>query len=150
MARSKVSTHKFLWLAAGVLLLSGCTTHTSGTRAEQVQQQAAFDAKHVRHGLKAAGHEARIAIRQAGVDTKAAVAGAREGWKAGAPRTNGSGEVDINHASLTELESLPGIDGKEARRIVAHRPYAAAQALESRGVVSHAEYGRISGQITAR
>jgi DNA uptake protein ComE-like DNA-binding protein len=136
MARSKANAHKFLWLAAGVLLLSGCTTRTSGPPAEQVKQQAAVEAKK--------------AILQARVETKAAVAGAREGWKAGAPRTNGSGEVDINHASLSDLETLPGIGGREARRIVADRPYSDAHALESRGILSHSQYDRISAQITAQ
>jgi DNA uptake protein ComE-like DNA-binding protein len=150
MARSKANAHKFLWLAAGVLLLSGCTTRTSGPPAEQVKQQAAVDATQVRHDLKAAGREAKKAILQARVETKAAVAGAREGWKAGAPRTNGSGEVDINHASLSDLETLPGIGGREARRIVADRPYSDAHALESRGILSHSQYDRISAQITAQ
>ena len=150
MARLKAHTHNLAWLAAGVLVFSGCTTGASGPPAQKVQQQAAQDAQQVRHDLKDAGHEAREALQQARVETKAAVAGAREGWKAGAPRRGGDGEVNINHASLTELEALPGIGGREARRIVAARPYDDAQQLESRGVLSHSEYGRISNQVTAQ
>ncbi len=32
-------------------------------------------------------------------------------------------KVSLNRASLAELESLPGVGPKLARRIVAHRPY---------------------------
>ena len=150
MARSKAHMRKLVGFAAGVLLLSGCTTQPSGPPSEQVKQQAAVDAQQVRHDLKIAGREAKEAVQQARVDTKAAVAGAREGWKAGAPKTDGSGDVDINHASLADLETLPGIGGREARRIVSGRPYTDVHALESRGILSHAEYDRVSGQVTAR
>ena len=141
---------KVAGLAAGILLLSGCTTRPDGTPAEQVRQQAATDAQQARKDLKVAGREAKEAVQQARIDTKAAVAGAREGWKAGAPKTDGSGEVDINHASVADLETLPGIGGKEARRIVAGRPYVDVHALESRGVLNRSEYDRISGQVTAQ
>jgi DNA uptake protein ComE-like DNA-binding protein len=154
MARLKAHTHNPVWpgagLLAGILVFSGCTTGTSGPPAQQVQQEAAQDAQQVRHDLKDAGREAKQALQQARVETKAAVAGAREGWKAGAPRRDGNGVVDINHASLTDLEALPGIGGREARRIVAARPYSSAHQLESRGVLSHAEYDRISSDVSAQ
>jgi DNA uptake protein ComE-like DNA-binding protein len=149
MARLKAHTHSILGLAAAALLLSGCTTRPSGTPAEQLQQQAAVDAKQVRHDLKDAGREAKVALDQARVDTKAAVAGAREGWKAGAPKRDAEGDVNINHADLAELETLPGIGAREARHIIAGRPYSDTHQLASRGVLSHAEYDRISGRVTA-
>jgi DNA uptake protein ComE-like DNA-binding protein len=146
----KERTHRLVWLAAGVLVFSGCTTRPSGPPAEEVQQQAAQTAQDVRHDLKDAGHEAREALQQARVETKAAVAGAREGWKAGAPRKEDDGQVDINHASLSRLEALPGIGGRAARHIVAGRPYTDTRQLESRGVLSRSEYDRVSGDVTAK
>jgi competence protein ComEA len=47
----------------------------------------------------------------------------------------GAIRVNINTATLTELESIPGIGGVLAKQIVAHRPYKSLdQLLEIRGI----------------
>jgi competence protein ComEA len=42
--------------------------------------------------------------------------------------------VDINHASVEELQTLPGVDAALAARIVAARPYGDVEALERTGM----------------
>lgn len=149
MARSKAYTQTLSWAAAGILLLTGCTVHTAGPSDEQLRQQAAADANQVHHDLKAAGRETRQALVQARRETKDAVAGARQGWKSDSGSGPGAADrLDINHASVASLETLPGVHASTARRIVAGRPFASARELESRGLVTHAEYQQIATQIT--
>ena len=141
-------------LGWSLLSLTACTTRPAQTPDERLQHQAAENAKQVRHDLKDAGVEARHALRQAGRDTKDIVAGARQGWREGAPAprsgaTGASMVVDVNHASVAELERLPGVHAAAARRIVARRPFHHANELEKQGIVSHAEYERIASQLTA-
>jgi DNA uptake protein ComE-like DNA-binding protein len=76
-------------------------------------------------------------------DAKAVAAGVREGWSRDKP-------LDLNHASKTQLESLPGVDAAEADRIMAHRPYAHPEDLVSRGVLTQRQYGKISDRVTAK
>lgn len=58
--------------------------------------------------------------------------------------------VDINHASMEELKTLPGIQDALAAKIVRNRPYANKTQLSSRGIVSAAEYRRIRPLIIAK
>jgi competence ComEA-like helix-hairpin-helix protein len=52
------------------------------------------------------------------------------GCNAGAPPAEGSLRMNINTATLTELETIPGVGESLAKRIVAGRPYAAVDELE--------------------
>ncbi len=135
-----------------VLLLAGCRTHPAETPDQRLQRQAAEDAQQVHHDVKQAGREAQHALVEARRETKDIVAGARQGWAQGAAR-DGSlvpSRVDINHASAAELEALPGVHAVAARRIVNERPYRNTSELESRGLLSHAEYGRIESRLSAK
>ncbi len=60
------------------------------------------------------------------------------------------GPVNINKATVEQLETLPGVDEMTAERIVAGRPYETGGDLVRRRVLSRAEYGRISEKIVAR
>jgi DNA uptake protein ComE-like DNA-binding protein len=42
--------------------------------------------------------------------------------------------VDVNTASLTEIETLPGITAEQARQIVAGRPYQSIVDLQRAGI----------------
>lgn len=105
-----------------VVLLAGCTP-----------QQRNPDA--IREQTAKATHEAAQ-------DTKAAVQGVVQGLRE-------KGPVNINKASADDLKTLPGVDDATANRIVADRPYNDSSELVKRHVVSHAEYDRIAGKITA-
>jgi competence protein ComEA len=76
-------------------------------------------------------------------DAKAVADGLREGWDRSKP-------LDINSASRDQLTSLPGMSGEEADRVIASRPYNDPHELETRRVISKAEYDRIASQITAK
>ena len=58
--------------------------------------------------------------------------------------------IDINSATIGELETLPGIQDGWARAIVKNRPYANKEQLVTRKVISPAAYRRISALIIAR
>lgn len=55
--------------------------------------------------------------------------------------------VDLNTASRDELMTLPGIDGGLADRIIAARPYTLITDLQTRGLLTQAEYVRIERRI---
>lgn len=79
-------------------------------------------------------------------DTKAVAKGVADGIK----QQKDHGAVDINRASAADLKTLPGVDDAQAQKIIDGRPYAAARDLETRHIVTRAEYDQIAGQITVR
>ena len=58
--------------------------------------------------------------------------------------------VDINHASLKELEALPAVGEVYAAKIIAGRPYANKTQLRSRGIVPDHVYEEIHDLVIAR
>ncbi|MFY9907916.1 MAG: hypothetical protein WBX02_06185 [Terriglobales bacterium] len=76
-------------------------------------------------------------------DVKAMAEGIREGWSRNKP-------LDLNTATRDQLMSLPGMSASEADRVIAGRPYNGAVDIETRHIVSKAEYDRIADQVTAR
>lgn len=72
----------------------------------------------------------------------------------GAPKTSAKAppaedRVDINHASLEELEKIPGMTPSWAGRIVRFRPYRSKLDLVEHGVVTSRVYERIKDYIVA-
>ncbi len=133
-----------------LLLLAGCARHPQESPDERLRRQAAEDAKQVHHDVQAAGVEARRALANAGRETRDIVAGAREGWREGAPTGKPHpGAVDINHASAAQLALLPGVKIATAKRIVNGRPYANAAELVGRGLLTQTEYDRLQGRLAA-
>jgi competence protein ComEA len=57
--------------------------------------------------------------------------------------------VDINHATLAEIEHVPGMTPSWAARIVRFRPYRTKQDLLDKGVVNSQVYDRIKGSVIA-
>jgi len=58
--------------------------------------------------------------------------------------------VDLNHASMEELKTLPGIQEALAAKIIRNRPYANKTQLESKGIVSASTYRQIRALIIAK
>ncbi len=55
--------------------------------------------------------------------------------------------VDLNHATRTELKSVPGITNTLAGRILALRPFGSKAHLVSRGIISEELYGKIKDRV---
>ncbi len=60
----------------------------------------------------------------------------------------GSGLTNINTASLSQLDSLPGIGQVYAQNIIEHRPYSSIEELLSKGVLKKTVYEKIKDKIT--
>jgi competence protein ComEA len=58
--------------------------------------------------------------------------------------------VDINHATLIELKTLPGVGEAYALAIIKHRPYKNKTQLRSKGAIPLAAYRKIKDQIIAK
>jgi len=59
-------------------------------------------------------------------------------------------KIDLNAASVEQLEKLPGIDQAVAEKIVAGRPLKSKNDLVARKIVTKAEFSKISGQVFAK
>lgn len=73
-------------------------------------------------------------------DAKAVASGIREGWSRDKP-------LDLNTATKEQLQTLPGISGKEADGIIGGRPYQRPEDLLSRHILPRTEYSRIADLI---
>ena len=58
-----------------------------------------------------------------------------------------SGKININTASESELDSLPGVGDVTAKKIIAGRPYSDTQELLSKKIVGPAVFEKIKEQI---
>lgn len=67
--------------------------------------------------------------------------------------STGPGPVDLNHATLAELDALPGIGPVTAQKIVDARrekPFTSADELRSRGILGDKAFARLKDLVTAR
>lgn len=133
-------------LAATLTGAIGCSSQSDQDqrqRDEKTRQAAADAAARAKPALKAAGKELSEAAKTAAEEAHAAAQGVAEGWKRGGQRP-----VDLNSASESDLLALPGITGRDARRIIAGRPYRDQRDLVTRGIISEATYAKIRDRIT--
>lgn len=56
--------------------------------------------------------------------------------------------IDLNTASVREVERLPGITPSMARRIVDGRPYGRLEDLVERGILTRHELDRLEDRVT--
>jgi DNA uptake protein ComE-like DNA-binding protein len=130
------------WLA--LLWLAGCGNHPQSD--QQLKQQAAQTTEQVKAQAQQTAAEAKVAAANAERKVNDIAAGVKEGMNGNAANVN---TVDVNTATETQLTTLPGISPTRARRIIHDRPYAAPHDLVSKGILSEAEYDRISAQVVA-
>lgn len=112
-----------LLCSLGLIVLAGCTP--TQRSPDQIRQETA----------KATAEVAR--------DTKAVAQGVVEGLKQ-------KGPININRASKSDLETLPGIDEIRADKIIAARPYDDSQELVKRHILSRSEYDKIAAHVKAK
>jgi competence protein ComEA len=62
--------------------------------------------------------------------------------------TGQSGLININSASLSELDSLPGIGPVYGQSIIDHRPYSSVEELLSKGALKDHVYQKVKDQVT--
>jgi DNA uptake protein ComE-like DNA-binding protein len=79
----------------------------------------------------------------------AATATATAGASAAVAATT-SAPIDINRASATELETVPGIGKAYAARIIAARPYANKAQLVQKGILTQGLYDKIKDRLIAK
>jgi len=60
----------------------------------------------------------------------------------------GSTTVNINQASESDLDALPGIGPVTAQKIISNRPYQSVQDLLDKKVVGQSEFGKIKDQMS--
>jgi len=72
------------------------------------------------------------------------------GFSAVGDALKGVGAVDINSASVPDLEALPGIGDAYAEKIVVGRPYQNKDELVRRSIVPIGTYDKVKNRIVAR
>jgi DNA uptake protein ComE-like DNA-binding protein len=60
------------------------------------------------------------------------------------------GPLNINEASASQIQKLPGMTPELADRIVEHRPYASMRDLVRRRILSKEEFDRVKDQILVK
>lgn len=146
-----------LALALTLLVLSvvGCSrTGESRSQASKAQNEQDQDQKtkeevadatqKAKEKSKELGQQLQVAAQKAEEKAKVVAQGVKEGWNRG-------GQVlDLNSASVTELQTLPGLNEEVAKKIVAGRPYKTAGELVSRGILTEDQYRHLKNSVSVK
>jgi len=120
-------------------------TEAARKRADEAGKEVSKAVKDAKPELDKAGEKVGQAARTVADDAKAAAHGAKEGWEKGQ-----RGVVNLNSARESELVTLPGIGHEQAKKIIAHRPYATPEETVRRGALSEKEYEAIEERVTTK
>jgi DNA uptake protein ComE-like DNA-binding protein len=137
-----------LAISAALVGFTGCN-NTTPQSDQQLKQQAAQTTEQVKSSAQQAAADAKVAAANAERKVDDIAAGVKQGLHSDTKPSPVGGTVDINSASADQLATLPGISGVRAQHIVDNRPYSSPHDLVSKGLISEAEYGRISSKIVA-
>jgi len=122
------------------VLVWGCNKQDTAKTRQQAQQAT----EKIKQESKVAAVEIKKDAKEAAAQTKAAVQGVRDGLH------SPDKPVNINSASKTELQTLPGVDEETANRIINGRPYHTSEEVGARGVVSPEEFNAIKNKIVVK
>ena len=127
-------------LAVSLLLVSACNQQDT----EKTKQEAAKATEQIKEGSKVAAVELKKDAKEAAKQSKAIAEGVKQGL------ATPDKPVNINAASKTKLQTLPGIDEEAAGRIIKGRPYHTRDELGAKGVVSPDEFNAIKDKIAVK
>jgi hypothetical protein len=138
---------------AAALLVSGCGYFELGgsdaaaqkARDEKTREDVAKATENAKPHLEEAGRKIGEAAKTAADDAKAAAEGVREGWNRG-----GHPALDLNSASEADLVTLPGVSHRDARKIIANRPYSDKHDVVTKGALTEDQYLGIRDGIAAK
>jgi DNA uptake protein ComE-like DNA-binding protein len=134
-------------VAALIAGLGGCSSYRSEQerrqRDEKTREEAAKITERAKPKLEAAGKALGRAAATAAEEAHAAAEGVKEGWASGGHQT-----LDLNSATESELMELPGVNHRDARRIIHGRPYRNKHELVTKGILSEVSYAKIRDDIT--
>jgi DNA uptake protein ComE-like DNA-binding protein len=148
-----VLTVAALIVCAALLWLSGCNNAPKSD--QEIKDQAAQTTQQVKQDAQEAAANAKVAAAKAERKVDDIAAGVKEGLNSDKPapgRAVSPGRtesIDINSASAGRLTTLPGISAARAQHIVDGRPYSSPHDLVDKGLISEAEYQRISDKVVA-
>jgi competence protein ComEA len=91
--------------------------------------------------------QGQVTVSASSANAPASATKPKSGAKQTQPATAPGGKVDLNTASQTDLEALPGVGAATAKKIIAGRPYAGVADLQKAGV-SQRTIGKIQDQVT--
>jgi DNA uptake protein ComE-like DNA-binding protein len=127
-------------LALGLLLISACSNQDT----EKTKQEAAKATEQIKEGSKVAAVELKKDAKEAAKQSKAIAEGVKQGL------ATPDKPVNVNSASKTKLQTLPGIDEETAGRIIKGRPYHTTDEVGTKGVISPEQFNAIKDKITVR
>ena len=110
---------------------------------QKTRDEVAKATERAKPELEKAGRELKEAAKAAAEQAHAAAQGAKEGWERGSDK-----KLDLNSAKESELLALPGITRRDARKIIAGRPYNAPHELVEKGIVSAELYSQIRDHVS--
>jgi DNA uptake protein ComE-like DNA-binding protein len=151
--KSRASNLFGITVAATALLAAGCGYFQSGgsdaaaqkARDEKTRQEVANAVENAKPKIEEAGQKLGAAAKTAAEDAQAAAQGVKDGWNRGTHSA-----VDVNSASETDLAALPGMSHREARKIIANRPYSDKHDLVAKGVLTEEQYQSIRDDVAAK
>jgi DNA uptake protein ComE-like DNA-binding protein len=127
-------------LALSLLLISACSNQDT----EKTKQEAAKATQQIKEGSKVAAVELKKDAKEAAKQTKAVAEGVKQGL------STPDKPINVNGASKTQLQTLPGIDEETAGRIIKGRPYHTTDEVGTKGAVSPEQFNAIKDKIVVR